>query len=111
MKLPNHWHSFIKIFQKKFDSEIVYGLVHIFQDEETITERFTTYEFETYLPDYIPVADDSGGQVAVIYKSDKDILHRTEHYRKKSSKYWTVIYYIGCSKNFLLIKKMIKYLK
>lgn len=72
MKLPNHWHSFIKIFQKKFDSEIVYGLVHIFQDEETINERFTTYEFETYLPDYIPVADDSGGQVAVIYKNDKD---------------------------------------
>ncbi|KUY29943.1 SMI1/KNR4 family protein [Elizabethkingia ursingii] len=70
MKLPNHWHSFIKTFQKKFDVEIVYGLVHVFQDEEAIKERFTTYEFEKYLPDYIPVADDSGGQVAVISKND-----------------------------------------
>ncbi|WP_284464816.1 SMI1/KNR4 family protein [Chryseobacterium sp.] len=72
MKLPNQWHSFIKIFQKKFDSEIVYDIVHIFQDEETINERFTTHEFEIYLPDYIPVADDSGSQIAVISKNDKD---------------------------------------
>ncbi|MGU3375003.1 hypothetical protein [Chryseobacterium sp. M5A1_1a] len=72
MKLPNHWHSFIKTFQKKFDSEIVYDKIHIFQDQEAINERFTTYEFETYLPNYIPVADDSGGQVAVISKNDED---------------------------------------
>ncbi|MFP3833768.1 hypothetical protein [Chryseobacterium sp. SIMBA_028] len=72
MKLPNHWHRFIKTFQKKFDSEIVYDIVHVFQDKEAVNERFTTYEFETYLPDYIPVADDSGGQLAVISKNDRD---------------------------------------
>lgn len=72
MKLPSHWNSFIKTFQKKFDSEIVYDRVHVFQNEEVINERFTTYEFATYLPGYIPVADDSGGQVAVISNNDED---------------------------------------
>ncbi|MDR2236760.1 MAG: SMI1/KNR4 family protein [Chryseobacterium sp.] len=72
MKLPDHWQNFIKIFQKKFDAEIVYDTVRIFQDEEAVIERYTTYGFDADLPAYIPVADDSGGQVAVISRNNED---------------------------------------
>lgn len=66
MKLPKQWYTFIKLFNEKFDTEFVYENVHVFQDEDSIIERFTTHEFEEYLPNYIPIADDSGGSVAVI---------------------------------------------
>lgn len=72
MRIPKHWYDFIKLFQKKFDSELVYERVRVFQDEEAIKERYETYEFEEYLPNYLPVADDSGGQVAVIAKNNSD---------------------------------------
>ncbi|MCY4780344.1 hypothetical protein ORI89_11835 [Sphingobacterium sp. UT-1RO-CII-1] len=71
-RIPKHWYDFIKIFQKKFDSELVYEQVRVFQNEEDIKERYETYDFEEYLPNYLPVADDSGGQVAVIAKGDGD---------------------------------------
>ncbi len=72
MKLPQHWHTFIEAFQDTFDTEIVYDVVRVFQDQEAIEERYTTYEFEEYLPNYIPIADDSGGQVAVISTNKND---------------------------------------
>ncbi|MDM1298313.1 SMI1/KNR4 family protein [Empedobacter falsenii] len=72
MKLPQHWRTFIEAFQEKFDTEIVYDIVCVFQDKEAIEERYTTYEFEEYLPNYIPIADDSGGQVAVISIHEND---------------------------------------
>ena len=86
-KLPTHWHAFIKVFQKKYTEEIVYGICRIFRDEEEISERYTTYDFGQYLPGYIPVADDSGGRVAVIsvhendkkvYVSDYGVLQESE---------------------------------
>lgn len=72
MKLPQHWRTFIEAFQDTFDTEIVYDVVRVFQDREAIEERYTTYEFEEYLPNYIPIADDSGGQVAVISANEND---------------------------------------
>lgn len=72
INLPDHWSDFIKIFTKKHQEEIVYDVVRIFRTEEEIQERYETYEFEEFLPDYIPVADDSGGQVAIISKNSKD---------------------------------------
>lgn len=72
INLPGHWSDFIKIFIKKHHEEIVYDVVRVFRTEEEIQERYDTYEFEEFLPDYIPVADDSGGQVAVISKNSKD---------------------------------------
>lgn len=72
MKLPQHWHIFIKAFQNKFETEIVYDIVRVFQDKEVIEECYTTYEFEEYFPNYFPVADDSGGQVALISKDEND---------------------------------------
>ncbi|MDR6919628.1 MULTISPECIES: hypothetical protein [Chryseobacterium] len=86
-QLPAHWHAFIKVFQKKYTEEIVYGICRVFRDKEEILERYTTYDFEQYLPDYIPVADDSGGRVAVIsvhendkkvYVSDYGVLQESE---------------------------------
>ncbi|MEN5380019.1 SMI1/KNR4 family protein [Sphingobacterium kitahiroshimense] len=91
MKLPNHWQSFIKIFQKKFNSEIVYGSIRVFQDEEAIKERFTTHQFETYLPFYIPVADDSGGQVAVISRNDEDKKVYLTSYGTLEEKYFKIL--------------------
>lgn len=70
--LPDHWSDFIKIFTKKHQEDIVYDVVRVFRTEEEIQERYDTYEFDEFLPDYIPVADDSGGQVAVISKNTKD---------------------------------------
>ncbi|MCA5005223.1 SMI1/KNR4 family protein [Sphingobacterium bovistauri] len=72
MKIPQHWQEFIDKFHQQFDSEIVYDIVRVFQNEEEIEERYTTYEFTDYLPNYIPIADDSGGQVAVISTNEKD---------------------------------------
>ncbi|WP_131724306.1 SMI1/KNR4 family protein [Chryseobacterium indologenes] len=86
-QLPMHWHSFIKVFKKKYNEEIVYGICRIFRDEEAVWERYDTYDFEQYLPCYIPVADDSGGRVAVIsihendkkvYLSDYGVLQESE---------------------------------
>lgn len=65
---PEHWTRFIKVFTKKYKEEIVDGAVRVFRTVEEIQERYNTYEFEEFLPGYIPVADDSGGQVAVISK-------------------------------------------
>ncbi|SDI96444.1 SMI1/KNR4 family protein [Chryseobacterium jejuense] len=70
--LPNHWSDFIKTFAKKHKEDILYDVVRVFRTEEEIQERYDTHEFEEYLPDYIPVADDSGGQVAIISKNNKD---------------------------------------
>lgn len=72
INLPEHWSSFIKIFTKKHKETVIYEVIRVFRDEEEIQERYDTYEFEEYLPEYIPVADDSGGQVAVISKNNKD---------------------------------------
>lgn len=72
INLPEHWSSFIKIFTKKHKETVIYKVIRVFRDEEEIQERYDTYEFEEYLPEYIPVADDSGGQVAVISKNNKD---------------------------------------
>lgn len=72
INLPNHWSDFIKTFTKKHKEDIVYDVVRVFRTEEEIQERYGTHEFEEYLPDYIPVADDSGGQVAVISKNNRD---------------------------------------
>ncbi|AZB32894.1 SMI1/KNR4 family protein [Chryseobacterium bernardetii] len=72
INLPGHWSDFINVFIKKYNEEIVYDIVHIFRTEEEIRERYDTYGFEDFLPDYIPVADDSGGQVAVISKNNRD---------------------------------------
>lgn len=72
INLPNYWSDFIKIFIKKYKEDIVYDIVHVFRTEEEIQERYDTYGFEEFLPEYIPVADDSGGQVAVISKNNKD---------------------------------------
>lgn len=69
---PQHWQIFIQAFQDKFDTEIVYEFVRVFQTEDEIKELYTTYEFEEYLPNYIPIADDSGGQVAVISKDENN---------------------------------------
>ncbi|WP_051959932.1 SMI1/KNR4 family protein [Sphingobacterium sp. ML3W] len=72
MKFPQHWQNFFKDFQQQFNTEIIYDVVRVFKNKEEIEERYTTYEFEEYLPNYIPIADDSGGQVAVISKNEKD---------------------------------------
>lgn len=69
---PAHWFEFIKNFTKKFEDEIVYDTARIFRSKEDIEERYNTYQFKEFLPDYIPVADDSGGQVAVISKKEND---------------------------------------
>lgn len=71
-QLPTHWHAFIKVFRKKYTEEIVHDVCRVFRDEEEIRERYDTYDFEQYLPGYIPVADDSGGQVAVISVHEND---------------------------------------
>ena len=71
-KLPLHWHEFIDKFQQQFDTEIVYNVVRVLKNEEDIEERYSTYEFADYLPNYIPIADDSGGQVAVISKNEME---------------------------------------
>ena len=71
-KIPQNWHEFIDKFQQQFHTEIVYNVVRVFKNEEEIEERYTTYEFADYLPNYIPIADDSGGQVAVISTNEKD---------------------------------------
>ncbi|WP_336961892.1 hypothetical protein [Chryseobacterium contaminans] len=73
INLPDHWSDFIKTFIKKHKEEIVYDGVRVFRTEEEIQERYDTHEFEKFLPEYIPVADDSGGQVAVISKNNKEI--------------------------------------
>ena len=72
VSLPTHWFEFIKNFTEKFEDEIVYDVVRIFRSKEDIEERYNTYHFKEFLPDYIPVADDSGGQVAVISKNEND---------------------------------------
>ena len=41
MKLPQHWQTFIEAFQDKFEMEIVYDIVRVFQDKEAIEERYT----------------------------------------------------------------------
>lgn len=69
---PTHWFDFIRIFTKKYDDEIAYDIINVFRNEESIQERYETHQFEEFLPGYIPVADDSGGQVAVISKNGKD---------------------------------------
>ena len=66
MKIPKQWYYFIKVFKKRYQSEIVADNIRVFQNEKAIEECYTTYEFEEYLPNYFPIADDSGGQVAVI---------------------------------------------
>lgn len=65
---PENWIHFIKVFTKKYKEEIIYDTVRVFRTLEEIQERYDTYEFDEFLPGYIPVADDSGGQVAVISK-------------------------------------------
>ncbi|MGL6126375.1 hypothetical protein [Chryseobacterium artocarpi] len=72
INLPDHWSNFIKIFTKKHNETIIYDVVRVFRNEEEIQERYDTYEFEDFLPEYIPITDDSGGQVAVISKNNKD---------------------------------------
>ncbi|WP_144428926.1 SMI1/KNR4 family protein [Chryseobacterium sp. StRB126] len=72
INLPDHWSDFIKIFTKKHKEDIVYDVVRVFRTKEEIRERYDTHEFEEFLPEYIPVADDSAGQVAVISKNNKD---------------------------------------
>lgn len=72
INLPDYWSDFIKIFIKKHKEEIVYDVVRVFRTEEDVQERYDTYKFEEFLSEYIPVADDSGGQVAVISKNNKD---------------------------------------
>lgn len=72
ISIPDHWSNFIKIFTKKHNETIIYDVVRVFRNEEEIQERYDTYEFEDFLPEYIPIADDSGGQVAVISKNNKD---------------------------------------
>lgn len=72
MNLPDHWANFMKVFSKKFKDDIVYDTVRVFRTEEEIQERYETYDFEEFLPGYIPVADDSGGQVAVISENSND---------------------------------------
>ncbi|WP_160137828.1 hypothetical protein [Chryseobacterium sp. c4a] len=69
---PDHWVKFIKAFAKKFKDDVVYDVVRVFRTEEELQERYDTYNFEEYLPGYIPVADDSGGQVAVISKDNSN---------------------------------------
>lgn len=71
-KIPQNWYEFIDKFNQQFDTEIVYNVVRVFKNEDEIEERYTTYEFGDYLPNYIPIADDSGGQVAVISTNEKD---------------------------------------
>lgn len=72
MRLPNHWHQFIALFHKKFDSALVFDSIRIFEDSLAVNERYNTHEFDIYLPHYLPIADDSGGQVAVISKDEAD---------------------------------------
>ncbi|WP_347217626.1 hypothetical protein [Chryseobacterium sp.] len=72
MNPPEHWANFIKTFTKKYKDEIIFDIVRVFRTVEDIQERYDTYEFAEFLPEYIPVADDSGGQVAVISKDNKD---------------------------------------
>ncbi|MHC5309147.1 hypothetical protein ACYSNM_03550 [Myroides sp. LJL116] len=68
MKLPEHWYLFIAAYQGYTSQEDV----RVFTTEGAVIERYNTYEFATYLPNYIPIADDSGTQVAVIAKDQKD---------------------------------------
>ncbi|REC60186.1 hypothetical protein DRF65_22015 [Chryseobacterium pennae] len=68
MNPPEHWANFIKAFTKKYKDEIIFDVVRVFRTVEEIQERYDTYEFEEYISEYLPVADDSGGQVAVISK-------------------------------------------
>ncbi|UKB77430.1 hypothetical protein [Chryseobacterium sp. MEBOG07] len=72
VNFPAHWCEFIKVFTKKFENEIVYDIVRVFRSKEDVQERYDTYQFEEFLPGYIPVADDSGGQVALISKKEND---------------------------------------
>ncbi|UEQ77403.1 SMI1/KNR4 family protein [Chryseobacterium arthrosphaerae] len=72
IRFPNHWLEFIKVFTKESDEEIVAGVVRVFRNREEVRERYDTYQFEEFLPGYIPVADDSGGQVAVISEKEND---------------------------------------
>ncbi|WP_185269432.1 SMI1/KNR4 family protein [Chryseobacterium bernardetii] len=69
---PEHWINFLKVFTKKYKEDIIYDVVRVLRTVEDLQERYDTYEFEEFLPEYIPVADDSGGQVAVISKNNKD---------------------------------------
>lgn len=91
INLPAHWSDFIKIFTKKHQEDIVYDVVHVFRTEEEIRERYDTYEFEEYLPEYIPVADDSGGQVAVISKDSSNTKVYLSSYGVLQEKYLEVL--------------------
>lgn len=79
--LPQHRQNFTKYFNQQFDTEIVYDVVRVFKNEEEIQECYTTYEFTDYLPNYIPIADDSGGKVAVISIDEKDTKVYLTSYR------------------------------
>lgn len=72
ISLPGHWFEFITVFTRKFEDEIVNDVVRVFRSAEEIQERYDTYQFEEFLPGYIPVADDSGGQVALISQKGND---------------------------------------
>lgn len=72
MVIPAEWNAFIAQYKLQYEVEIIADFVRIYQDVEAIKERYTTYEFDTYLPHYIPIADDSGGQFAVISNQGED---------------------------------------
>lgn len=72
MIVPIRWRVFIEKFKVQYDSELIADYVRVYQDEEAIETCYTTYEFEEYLPNYIPIADDSGGQLAVISMNEED---------------------------------------
>lgn len=72
MEIPLAWHIFIKEFKQQYHTSIVFDFVRVYPDLQAIQERYLTYEFQEYLPGYLPIADDSGGQFAVISTSFED---------------------------------------
>lgn len=88
---PEHWTNFIKVFTKKFNDEIVADVVCVFRTMEDIQERYDTYEFEEFIPGYIPIADDSGGQVAVISKDGRNTKVYLSSYGTLQEKYFEVL--------------------
>ncbi|MDN3693144.1 hypothetical protein QWZ06_13040 [Chryseobacterium tructae] len=88
---PDHWVNFIKVFTNKFKDDIVYDVVRVFRTEEEIQERYDTYGFEEFLPGYIPVVDDSGGQVAVISKDGSNTKVYLSSYGTLQEQYFEVL--------------------
>lgn len=70
IRLPGAYRHFLLRAQLTGDG-VVGGYLHLY-GTGNLLERNTTYEVQKYLPDYISIGDDNGGQAICLHCNDHD---------------------------------------